>query len=202
MGSTGLNSYRADLYKQLTAAGATVDFVGSQKSGNFEKPNNEGYPGNTIAQISAKADKALTLKPNVVCLMAGTNDHIFGSIVGQDPKTAATRIEALINKIVNQVPNAVVLVASLPPLNLTGTYARLEKNSLQPDVFNSQLPAIATAQRAKGGKVTVVDMSAVAKSDLGDGIHPNDAGYTKMATAWFKAIEDAASKGWIKNSAV
>jgi lysophospholipase L1-like esterase len=185
-----MNGYRADLYKHLLSAGANVDMVGAQRSGNFPKPNNEGWSGYTINQISAKADKALTLKPNVVLLMAGTNDHGFGAMMGQDPKTAPSRLEALIDKIVNAVPEAAVLVASLTPLN---------GNSV--DAFNKQVPGIVEARASRGKKVAFVDMSAVSKSDLADGVHPNDRGYTKMADAWFRSIEGVAAKGWIKDPA-
>jgi len=199
IGGTGWNGYRGDLYKKLTAAGVKVDYVGSLKSGNFGKTSNSGYPGYTISQISAKADNDLERKPNVVCLMAGTNDYLWGSTANQDPKTAPERITALVDKIVKRVPDAAVLVASLPPQSFTGKYAKYQKSSFPVEPFNKQIPLIANAAADRGGKVLAVDMGALTLSDLDDGVHPNDAGYAKMATAWFKAIEEAASKGWIKD---
>jgi len=192
IGSTGSNSYRASLYKQLVAAGATVDFVGSQKSGNFAKPNHEGWSGYTINQISSMSERSLPKKPNVICLMGGTNDMAFGAMMGQDPTTAPTRLGALIDKLVAAVPDSVVLVATLTPLSN-------QKSSSAAEVYNGQIPAVVKARAEKGKKVAVVSMSALQKGDLSDGVHPNDAGYAKMADAWFKGFEDVAAKGWIKD---
>jgi lysophospholipase L1-like esterase len=196
IGSTGLNGYREDLQKKLTAAGAKVEYVGPTKSGNTR---HAGYLGYTINQISTKTDQALALKPNVVCLMSGTNDHLWGSTAGADPKTASTRVAALIDKIVKGAPDAVVLVATLPPFSLDhGKYTKYKQFAFPPDAFNKQLPSVAKAARDQGGKVAAVNMSLTTK-DLSDGVHPNDAGYAKMATAWFNAIEDASAKSWVKN---
>lgn len=198
IGSTTLSGYRADLQKKLTAAGAKVEYVGPTKTG---KTNHAGYLGYTINQISSKTDAALALKPNVVCLMAGTNDHLWGSTAGADPKTASTRVTALIDKIVKGAPDAVVLVTTIPPFGLNeGIYAKYKSSAYPPDEFNKQLPLIAKAATEKGGKVLAVDPKLTTK-DLSDGVHPNDAGYAKMATAWFNGIEDASSKNWIKNPA-
>ncbi|KAL8846048.1 MAG: hypothetical protein Q9221_008832 [Calogaya cf. arnoldii] len=47
--------------------------------------------------------------------------------------------------------------------------------------------------------IAVVDFTAIgAHAELADGIHPNDGTYKRMGDIWFTAIEDAASKGWIK----
>jgi lysophospholipase L1-like esterase len=189
-----MNGYRGELYKQLSAAGANVEYVGSQRTGNFGKTNHEGYPGYTISQISAKADKALTFKPNVVCLMAGTNDMAWAS---KDPKPAAKRLKDLVLKITNTSPNAVVLVATLTPLTMGGQGGKGGPLA----EFNSQIPIIAKELASQNKKVAVADMSAVNQNELKDGVHPNDVGYSKMATAWFKAIENAAQKGWITEPA-
>ncbi|KAF2666862.1 SGNH hydrolase, partial [Microthyrium microscopicum] len=185
IGSTGQNSYRAGLYKKLTDAGASVTMVGSTKSGNFAQNSHEGWSGYTITQISKKADNSLSKKPNVVLLMAGTNDMPRG-----DVQSAGKNLGALIDKLVAALPESTILVATLTPLNMAQGKV---------DEFNKMIPGI-VADRAKAGKhVAVASLAAVAKNELADGVHPNDAGYAKMATAWFGAIEAAAEKGWIKD---
>ena len=188
IGSSHRGSYRLDLYKKLTAAGAKVDYIGSQRAGNFEKPQNEGWSGFTIAQISSMADRSIKGKPNVILLMAGTNDIAWA---GNKP-TAPDRLGSLIDKLVTEAPNAVLLVATLTPL---------AKGSKDVDIYNSAIPKVVSARAEKGKKVAVVSMAAVQTNDLKDGVHPNDAGYTKMADAWFRGIEEAAGKGWISNPA-
>jgi lysophospholipase L1-like esterase len=185
IGSTGSTSYRAALYKKLTSAGASATFIGSVKSGNFAQPNHEGYSGYTITQISAMADKSLPKKPNVICLMAGTNDMPRGGA-----KEAAVRLGTLLDKLTNAVPESVVLVATLTPLNFAQQAV---------DTFNAEIPALVKARADAGKKIAVVSLAAVKSTDLADGVHPNDTGYGKMADAWFKGIEDAAAKGWIKD---
>jgi lysophospholipase L1-like esterase len=188
MGSSKTSSYRKDLYDQLTAAGASVQYVGSVKSGSFPQNANEGYPGYTISQISAKADRALQLNPNVVLLLAGTND------MARQPSGAAGRLQALAEKIVSQAKGAVLVVGTIPPLG--GAFGKGGSGG-GVNAFNAALPGIVKAVAGKGGKVVLADLSAVKSSDLKDGVHPNDQGYAKMATGWFKAIEEAASKGMI-----
>jgi lysophospholipase L1-like esterase len=187
IGSTGLNGYRKDLLQQLTAAGATVEYVGNQKSGNFPQNNNEGWSGYTISQISNKADKGLAFKPNVVCLMGGTNDQSFG-----DPKSAPSKIQELAKKIITTLPDAVLVIGTLTPLNFGKSKGGIEE-------FNAALPGIVESLASKGGKVVMANFGAIKSSDLKDGVHPNDGGYTKMATAWFQAIDSASAKGWIKS---
>jgi lysophospholipase L1-like esterase len=168
----------------LTDAGASATFIGSKKTGNFEQPSHEGWSGYTIAQISSMSEKSLPKKPNLITLMAGTND------MRGDAQGAPARLGALIDKILAAVPDSVVLVATITPLPFAQQTV---------DKFNSEIPAIVKSRANQGKKVAIVSLSAVQATDLADGVHPNDAGYVKMADAWFKGIEDAAAKGWIKD---
>ena len=60
--------------------------------------------------------------------------------------------------------------------------------------FNDSLPALVSAQVALGRQVSLVDMhSAWVPGDLSDGVHPNLAGYDKMADVWFPAITQVIS---------
>ncbi|KAL9627089.1 MAG: hypothetical protein Q9204_006817 [Flavoplaca sp. TL-2023a] len=44
----------------------------------------------------------------------------------------------------------------------------------------------------------VSDIRSITVADLKDGLHPNDAGYQKMADIWLKGIQEASNKGWIQ----
>jgi lysophospholipase L1-like esterase len=192
MGHSKGNSYRKDLYDKLTAAGAKVEYVGSQKAGSFPQNSHEGWIGFTIDQISAKADQpqALGAKPNLVLLLAGTND------MTRNPKPAPQKLQKLCEKIVERVPGVVVLIGTIPPI--TAKYMPGGAGDSAPLIteYNAAIHNIAKEMTAK--KVGVADLSAVKLSNLQDGIHPNDEGYSKMAIGWFKAIDEAASKGWLK----
>jgi lysophospholipase L1-like esterase len=173
IGSSTVSSYRAALYDKLTAAGAKVDYVGSKQSGSFEKPQHEGWSGYTITLVSSMSERSIKSKPNLICLMAGTNDVAWGG----NKKTAPNRLGELIDKLVAALPDSVVLVATLTPLG---------RGSGDVDVFNNAIPDLVKARADEGKKVAVVSMAAIKSTDLKDGVHPNDAGYVKMADAWLK----------------
>ncbi|SMC93101.1 hypothetical protein [Lentzea albidocapillata] len=62
--------------------------------------------------------------------------------------------------------------------------------------YNAAIVPLLRAKAAAGKRVHVVDMyPAVPISDLPDGIHPNAAGYSKMATVWFTALSSVPSPG-------
>lgn len=67
------NGYREELRKHLVGdARTTIEYVGSQKSGNAADNDNEGHPGYRIDQVAAGAhDWLTTYQPDVVLLTSG-----------------------------------------------------------------------------------------------------------------------------------
>jgi lysophospholipase L1-like esterase len=173
-----IGGYRLDLGAKLKAAGRTVDFVGSMADGPASMPdrNHEGHPGWTIAQIDANVVNWLrTYTPRTILLHIGTND-----MYGSDPAGAPRRLSALVDKITGQVPGAEVFVSTIIPIRFADATVRN---------YNAAIVPMLRAKAAAGKRVHVVDMyPAVPVSDLPDGIHPNAAGYSKMATVWFNAL--------------
>jgi lysophospholipase L1-like esterase len=55
--------------------------------------------------------------------------------------------------------------------------------------YNSAVPGV-VKERADAGKhiLFVEQFMGFPTSELGDGVHPNEAGYARMATAWYTAI--------------
>jgi lysophospholipase L1-like esterase len=66
----------------------------------------------------------------------------------------------------------------------------------QVDAYNAQLAALAAERRKAGQPVTVVDMARALdpRTDLDDALHPNPAGYRKMAAAWAGALMQLSRK--------
>ncbi|KAJ7081781.1 lipolytic enzyme, partial [Mycena belliarum] len=178
------NGYRSALHN-LLQPGNTLDFIGSIKSGTMADNDNEGHIGAIIQQIAQSATNALALpaRPNVVLLMAGTNDVIY-NISTQAP----AQLSALIDSIFTTCPDAALVVASLTPL-ATG--------QADVDTFNQAVAQMVSTRASAGQHILLANMSAVLASDLVDGIHPTDAGYVKMANAWFPLVQQAAKNGWI-----
>lgn len=65
--------------------------------GNMSKNDNEGWNGYTIDAISQKATKSLEAKPNLVLLLAGTNNMFNAS----QASAASRDIRFLIDKVCN-----------------------------------------------------------------------------------------------------
>jgi lysophospholipase L1-like esterase len=194
VGGTGSNSYRPELNRLLTQAGAAVTFVGSQKGGEFY---HDGYPGANIVQIGQRGKASLAKKPNVITLMAGTND----TPKGDGPKAAAVRLGTVVDGLIAALPDTVVLISTLTPMFFETGAGKTPTT----EIFNKELPALVKARVDSGKKVGLVVLPemdfAKGGKDTREGIHPNDSGYKKMAVAWFKGIEEAAEKSWIKEPA-
>ncbi len=189
MSSDG-GGYREALFKLAVAANQKITFTGSQTNGptsvivngttlTFPK-NNEGHSGWTIDQIAGLVPSpAMSTLPNIVLLMAGTNDVYAAS--GQ--ATMNTRLGSLIDKVVAAAPDALVVVATLTPLSNASW-------NTTANTYDGQIPAVVQARASQGKHVVLVDMSKMPVANLSDGIHPNDTGYAYMANIWYAAIKN------------
>ncbi|KAJ7746531.1 FG-GAP repeat domain-containing protein [Mycena olivaceomarginata] len=188
VGSTDGNGYRADLYNLLAADGNVVNMVGSQKGGNFVDPDNEGYPGFIITQVTDKANAAMPVqRPNIVTLLVGTNDMLQNV----DPAGAPARLTTLIQDALDAPPLTLVVLSTLPPNADAATNARIT-------TYNAALPAVVKHFTDAGRSVVLVDSHAVvAVGDLVDGTHPNDAAYARMAQVFYSGFQVAFANGWI-----
>ena len=180
--------YRSQLFKLIVAANQKVTFTGSlangptQVSGQPFPRMHEGHSGWTISQLSPLIPSpALDGKPNIILLHIGTND-----IGSRDPAGMATHLEALLDKIAQNGPDALIVVAQI-------TVARTD-NDIR-DAYNAKIPGIVQSHAAKGQHIIGVDMNKIPMTDLSsDGVHPNDQGYAYMAGIWYAAIKDLLPK--------
>lgn len=142
----------------------------------------------------------------IVCLLGGTNDiHQGGSSVKGNPQGVFDRLQALIGDIQKQAPNATIFVGSIPHFdfykdgtlttggswwNWLSGYA--DNDGAIPNGLIDQYNAKIKAYAEKTAGVYFVDVCSVVTDDdiRADGCHPNEAGYTKIATAYSNAIQD------------
>ncbi|MFD6991545.1 ricin-type beta-trefoil lectin domain protein [Streptomyces sp. NPDC059943] len=170
--------YRINLWQHLATGGYTVDFVGSQFNGPPElgDHDHQGHSGWRIDQLRSNIDGWLAASdPRTIMLQIGTND------VNQnyDLANAPARLSDLIDRILQQKPRIELFVATITPESSPDLEARVK-------TFNAALPGIVNS---KGPRVHLVDMyKALTVADLADGVHPNAAGYAKMATVWYNAL--------------
>lgn len=186
--------YRTALLSKLTGGGVSADFVGSQSSGAGGLPdkNHEGHPYWRIGDVAGPIDGWLdTYRPQIVLLHIGTND-MWQNL--DQVSNAPNRLGALIDQITSRSPTTQVIVAKITPVANSTTNQRTA-------TYNAAIPNIVSARAAQGKKVTLVDMSsAVATSDLSDGVHPNQTGYSKMADVWYPAILNALATSSVPGS--
>jgi lysophospholipase L1-like esterase len=175
------------------AANQNITFVGSNNGGPNEvdgvpfPKDHEGHSGWTIDPNTVSwgdgisklvPSPAFDDDPHIVLLMIGTNDVNADS--GQDQMPS--RLEGLLDKIVDAAPDALIVLAKLTPIGWSPQAL---------DNYNNALPGIVDARAAAGQHFVLVDMSQMPTSDLGgDDLHPNDQGYAYMADVWYAAIAD------------
>jgi len=180
-GTQVAGGYRVKLEDHLLAAKRDFTFVGTQSSGdiNLESRRHEGHKGYRIEDIANEVETWLGVqKPNHILLTIGTNDILQNNQLA----TAPARLSALIDRITVSRPNARLVVSSLPPLSDPSLDVKVQQ-------FNSTIPAIVESKVNQGKSVSFVDMySALTTADLRDGIHPNAAGYARMAERWRAAL--------------
>lgn len=202
----GLNCSRNDkcypskLTTMLTAAGFKL------KNNTVD---NQGQSTQQIGDAGQGFRSRVGNIPNdtkIVCLLGGTNDiHQNYSSAKGDPDKVFERLQALISEIKTQAPDATIFVGSIPHFDFykNGTlteggnwwnwlsgYAVNDgaiPNGLI-DKYNAKIKAY--AEETAG--VYFVDVCSVVTDDdiRADGCHPNEAGYTKIATAYSNAIQD------------
>jgi lysophospholipase L1-like esterase len=185
--------YRLEEYKILTDAGFIVDFVGSRTENPALELNgeveHEGIPGISINGLATGLTQKQTLKtfqPEYIQLMIGTND-VNQTLPGvETPEGAADRLDALVNQITLESPNAILLVASIPPF-----YGRDYYWTAYGAPYNAAIPGIVSKYSAMGRNVQFVDVyAALSYADFegGDGVHMLQSGYDKIGIAFANAI--------------
>ena len=187
----GVNGgYRNGLWDRLVAAGRTVDFVGSQHDQYTIIPDkdHEGHPGFTIGDIASNADAWLaSAKPDYVLLMIGTNDVAWWC--AQTAAQVADTDAALIDKIFADLPNAWVIVASIPPEASSIIQPNNVDRATLATQYNAEIKTRVQTRIAAGKKLRFADVNSVlGVSDLYDGIHPTQAAHDKVAQVWFDAL--------------
>jgi lysophospholipase L1-like esterase len=175
--------YRVELFAKSVADQKHITFVGSLSNGpntvsgvTFPK-SHEGHFGWTISQVDDLIPApALDPAPHIVLLHLGTNDINTNTLSG-----APERLGSLIDQIITKLPSALIVVAKIIP-----------EPSKANDIttFNNAVPQVVQTRANAGKHVILVDQfTGFPSSELGDGVHPNQAGYTRMAGVWYAAVK-------------
>jgi lysophospholipase L1-like esterase len=175
--------YRVELFAKSIADKKNITFVGSLSNGPdtvsgvaFPK-SHEGHFGWTIGQVDGLIpDPALSPSPHIVLVHLGTNDMNQGLTSG-----APDRLGSLVDQIVADLPGSLVAVATIIPEPSQASAI---------NTYNSAIPGLVQTRANAGKHVILVDQfKGFPTSELGDGVHPNQAGYARMAGVWYEAIK-------------
>ncbi|MFY1632705.1 cellulose binding domain-containing protein [Solwaraspora sp. WMMB335] len=189
--TAGPGCWRALVWDQLRSAGHTdIDFVGSASDGgscNYGfsyDPDHEGHGGFSAVGIADNNQLPPWLSaanPDVVVMHLGTND-LWGGWQSMDTIMAA--FTKLIGQMRANNPNMKIVVAQIIPHHGCATC---------PDdtvTLNNRIPGWAAGLTTTQSPIVVVDQwtGFNAATDTGDGVHPNDAGFRKMANRFAPAL--------------
>jgi lysophospholipase L1-like esterase len=185
----GHNGYRIDqIFNNLTAS----DGTGGNNGGHWlDGGGTTGRPA---------------VDPKFILLHIGTNDILqhFDPNVANAPEAVfmadlKTRLNALVDRLTTQRPDAHLLVSSIVPIpNLTNANGVADNAEVKD--YNAYIrDVLVPTFKGLGRDVTFVDQYAnfvdangnVLTSFFPDNIHPNQAGYDLMGATWANAIQQA-----------
>ncbi len=190
-------TYRYWLWQELQ--GRDVDFVGSWTAPNFAfdfDQDNEGHGGymtggilNGVADDPGQGKLSVWLAKyrfDVALVMLGTNDVLNGIPTAE----SARNLEGIIAQLRAKNPNAVILLAKIPPT----AFPRPGIEAL-----NAAIPGVAARTSTSQSPVAVVDMytgyDGVADNQAPLGIHPAESGEKKIAARWYAALQPYLGAG-------
>jgi len=204
--------YRYGLKYILQHTGYNVDFVGSQSAGSayfsdcqhagiggsrdqyIVRLLTDGYDERNGVQILVPPRPYLDeYNPDIILLEIGTNDITHeGSAAITDQKVSA--ILDLVDQYEIRAGKKVVVFLALIINRIKpwtpGSPAEITSS------FNNAIKSMAQSRIAAGDNIVIVDMEHDAgflytsedMSNDGEGLHPNDLGYSKMANLWYSSI--------------
>ena len=196
--TAGPGCWRAILWHDLQTNGYTnIDFVGSVPDGGCNygytyDGDNEGHGGYSATGIANQNQLPAWLSaanPDIVLMHLGTNDMWGGSIPVSSVLAAYT---TLIGQMRANNPRMKILVAQIIPMNPPSCpTCAAEVQSL-----DQAIPGWAAGLTTAQSPIVVVDQWTGfddATDTGGDGVHPNDAGFAKMAARWYPPLAQVLS---------
>lgn len=184
--------WRAILWHDLQTNGYTnVDFVGSILGngcnyGYSYDPDNEGHAGylaTNIANQNQLPGWLSAAKPDVVLMHLGTND-VWNNLPTNTILAAYTK---LVGQMRASNPKMTILVAQILPMAPSGC------GTCPGGVvaLDQAIPGWAAGLTTTQSPIVVVDQYTGfndATDTIGDGVHPNDTGFRKMAARWYPPL--------------
>jgi len=191
--TVGPPAYRKKFCDLAIADGLSIDMIGpnSDGPGLSYDGDNAGFIGITCSLLIDKLYSDCNgYSPDIVLLLEGTNDCGWNYQYFTDGHPIIDELSLLIDSISLKYPNALIFVGSIPPMAST-SYAYFGVAKANAAIYNEAMPGMIAAKAASGKKVHFVDARSLSiQTDISsDSIHPNQAGYDKMAVLFYNAIK-------------
>jgi lysophospholipase L1-like esterase len=190
-------SYRQTLADLMSANGLAIEFVGSQvdnRTPGFSNNHHEGYSGWAADDLLNGMNGLLPmksvegLKPDVILLMAGTNEFLVKKYTVAQ---AEAHMAALIAEIHRRSPKSKLIVSTIFPFVDTGASPRKTLDVINHSAvsFNQWLIAAAQNFAAQGVPISSIDIyDFIDLNWLTDGVHASGVGYQAVGQAWYSAL--------------
>ena len=155
---------------------------------------NKGVPGTTVIRSDDRTytktsnyKESLESNPDIVIILLGTNDITAKGIqTDEGKKTFKDDYALLIKDYANCGTNPKIMLVS-PLSSVDGNNKHDNRNAINERV---QIPIIESL--ANEYQITYLDghfyTATWTRTDIGDGLHPSDSGYTKLAKFFVNAI--------------
>lgn len=182
---TDYYKHRVSIFNSLPQTEGQIVMLGNSLNNNapwgelfpFVKVLNRGISGDVVEGVYNRLDDVIAQKPCKVFLLTATNDFI------NNPEVTASQVfvtyEKIIKKLTNELPNAIIYVQSVLPLNpVTKFYEGFNARAAE---LNRLLAAAAESYNM----VAYLDIAALLSDGNGDlkreyttdGIHLSATGY-------------------------
>ncbi|KAK6065946.1 esterase family protein [Seiridium cupressi] len=147
------------------------------------------WDGNGLDQIAELALNSVKYLPNIILILAGTND----ATQSYEVSTIGDRMNSLLDTLYNDIPGTTILVMTVTP----STSTTIETNRAS---INAQYRSLVATRVANGDRIALVESDTyMTTADLGsDGVHPTTDGYKKLGAVWLQAITEVYDSGMIQ----
>jgi hypothetical protein len=111
------------------------------------------------------------------------------STEGNDPYGAVFRLARLVDQMIQECPDAVILVAM--PISTTD-----QDQQSRTAQYQSLIPKLVQDRRVAGYKVLAADFTSFSTNLLRDSLHPTDQGYRVFGEFWYDFITQIPTE-WV-----
>ena len=187
----GARSFRGRLYHMLTAAGLTVDFLGSQneRPAVGGDPNHDAWggawigPGGSDLNIYDRMPTVLAanVNPDIIVLALGWNSAVY------EKPIAADKYEALVNRVAALKPGAQLVLGTLSPYR-GETEEQTASHERGYREINQRAREMAGRSTSDQLHLTDLAIGKFNPSDYIDPVHWNQSGADKAAQIVFDTI--------------